>query len=369
METLLHFVARAAIALLQALPLPWVARLGRAGGGLAFWLDARHRRVALRNLTLCFGQEKSPAALRELARENFRRLGENYASAVKTAGMTPAELRPYLTFANTAKILPHQADAGRQNRVVAIGHFGNFELYARFGEFLPGFQCATTYRAVRPPALNRLLLSLRERSGCRFYERRTEGAALRQAMSDSGLLLGLLADQHAAAGGLRLRFLGHECSTSTAPAVLALRYRCPLHTSICFRTGLGRWQIEAGEEIPTREHGRARSPAAIMNDVNRAFETAIRRDPANWFWVHNRWKPFKARTNSGTLTTVNGENLDRGNPATGTESRNRPWPPARHYDYPRQTTVQSLRAQRYEHWSRGGGGGGSDFCHSGGWHR
>ena len=27
-----------------------------------------------------------------------------------------------------------------------------------------------------------------------------------------------------------------------------------------------------------------------MLDVNRAFEAAVRRDPANWFWVHNRWK-------------------------------------------------------------------------------
>jgi len=30
--------------------------------------------------------------------------------------------------------------------------------------------------------------------------------------------------------------------------------------------------------------------------VNRAYETAIRRDPANWFWVHNRWKPAGRRS-------------------------------------------------------------------------
>jgi lauroyl/myristoyl acyltransferase len=27
-----------------------------------------------------------------------------------------------------------------------------------------------------------------------------------------------------------------------------------------------------------------------MRDVNHAFEIAVRRDPANWFWVHRRWK-------------------------------------------------------------------------------
>ena len=43
-------------------------------------------------------------------------------------------------------------------------------------------------------------------------------------------------------------------------------------------------------EIPTRETGGPRPVHAIMRDVNRAFEAAVRRDPANWFWVHDRWK-------------------------------------------------------------------------------
>jgi KDO2-lipid IV(A) lauroyltransferase len=72
--------------------------------------------------------------------------------------------------------------------------------------------------------------------------------------------------------------------------VLALRYHAPLFTVYCFRLGLARWRLEFGEEIPTSENGRPRSAAEIMRDVNLAFERAVRRDPANWFWVHNRWK-------------------------------------------------------------------------------
>ena len=73
--------------------------------------------------------------------------------------------------------------------------------------------------------------------------------------------------------------------------MFALRYRLPLRTAVCFRSGPGCWRIEVGDEIPTRENGRPRSVEAIALDMNRAFETAIRRDPANWFWVHKRWKP------------------------------------------------------------------------------
>lgn len=295
METLLYFFARALIALIQSLPLTLVAWLGRTGGALAFWADARHRRVALQNLSMCFGHEKSPAEIRALAREHFRRIGENYACAIKTAAMTPDEMKAHFVFTGAEKILPHEADAGPQSRIIAIGHFGNFELYARFGQFVPIFKCATTYRALKQPSLNRLMQSLRETSGCLFFERRTEGRALREHMSDTGLLLGLLADQSEGRGGIRLPFLGHDCMTSAAPAIFALRYKCPLHTATCYRTGLAKWEIEVGDEIPTRENDAPRPTAAIMRDVNRAFEAAVRRDPANWFWVHRRWKAAKAK--------------------------------------------------------------------------
>jgi Kdo2-lipid IVA lauroyltransferase/acyltransferase len=289
MEPLLYCMARALVALIQALPLTWAARLGRFGGGLAYWLDVRHRRVTQRNLAMCFGPEKSPAELRALARETFRRIGENYTCAVKTAAMTYEELRPRVEFVGNPRILAPPAGQKPQSVVAAIGHFGNFELYARFGQFAPAYKCATTYRALRQPSLNRLLQSLRERSGCLFFERRFEAAGLKAAMNQPGIALGLLCDQ--SGGALRGPFLGHDCSTSPAPALFALRYRCALITGICYRVGLARWRIEAGADIPTHEDGRARSAADIMQDVNRAFEAAVRLDPANWFWVHRRWKP------------------------------------------------------------------------------
>ena len=171
MNALIYFFARGVVAFLQVLPLAWVARLGRAGGGLAFRLDGRHRNVVLKNLTLCFGHEKTPAEIRAIARDNFRRIGESFAGAVKTAAMSPADLRPHFDFTGVEKILPHGTSSGPQSRVVAIGHFGNFELYARFGQFVPAFRCATTYRALKQPALNRLMVALRARADCRFFER------------------------------------------------------------------------------------------------------------------------------------------------------------------------------------------------------
>ncbi len=306
---MLYLLANGLITFIQALPLSVVARLGRLGGAVTWYLDGRHRRVALRNLAMCFGQEKGAAEIHALARENFRRIGENFACAVKTAAMDFNSLRNHVECIAPTLINPPAAASLQPSSpstlqtasnplpprsiVAAIGHFGNFELYARFGQFAPAYQCATTYRGLRQASLDRLLQSLRNRSGCRFFERRFDAAALKAFMHEPGVMLGLLADQHAGDNGIRIPFLGHDCSTSAAPAIFALRYDCLLYTGICYRVGLARWRIEAGAEIPTHENGQPRSTRAIMLDINRAFEVAVRRDPANWFWVHNRWKPAK----------------------------------------------------------------------------
>jgi KDO2-lipid IV(A) lauroyltransferase len=292
MNTLIYWFGSILVALLQALPLPWVARLGRAGGALAYRFDKRHRRVALANLTLCFGNEKSPAEIRELAMENFRRIGENYASAIKTFAMSFDRLRPHVEYTGCERLLP-------PHRVVnACGHFGNFELYARVSDMVPGYQSATTYRALNQPAANRLMEKMRNRSGCLFFERRTDGPQLRAAMNRPDIILGLLADHHGGDKGLRLPFLGHDCSTNPAPAIFALRYECELYAAVCFRIGLAKWRLELGERIPTHENGQPRTVEDIMRDVLRLHEVALRRDPANWFWVHKRWKPAPAKVQS-----------------------------------------------------------------------
>jgi KDO2-lipid IV(A) lauroyltransferase len=299
--------------LLQALPLNGVARVGRFFGGLVYYCDARHRRVAIRNLTLCFGAEKSPAEIRAIARENFKRIGENFSCPVKMAIMGRVTFDERIELAGTEKLTARDVPPST-SVIMAVGHFGNFELLAHLKYGMPTHEFATTYRAVRNPAVNKILGQLRASTGCLFFERRSEGAALRNALRTNNLVLGLLSDQHSGDNGLRLPFLGHDCNTSKAPAIFALRFNAPLYTAICYRTQLAHWRVEVGEEIPTHENGQPRSLAAIMLDVNRAFEAAVRRDPANWFWVHNRWKKSKliavAEQKDQSLSSSGGEEME-----------------------------------------------------------
>jgi lauroyl/myristoyl acyltransferase len=290
MEHILYLVARTAIALIQALPIRWVARLGRCGGAVAFWLDRRHRRVALANLTRCFSNEKSAAEIKAIARENFRRLGEVYCCSVKSAAMSDDEIKTIFAVKGGEKIPATEPDGRLTNRSFVGGHFGNFELFTRVSAFIPGYRCLATYRGINPPKLDRLVFKMRTVSGNLLFDRRTGADELKAAMARGGMLLTLAIDQADRSNGIELPFMGYYAWTTRAPVVLAQRYKCVIFTPICYRLGLAKWVLEIGEPIRMEENGKRRPVEDLMRDINANLEAGVRRDPANWFWVHNRWK-------------------------------------------------------------------------------
>lgn len=308
MGFLLTLPVRLLLALVQRLPIRGAVRLGRGFGAVAWWIAQRHRRIALENLTAVFGSTMTREEIKQLAREHFRRLGENYAGAIRTAVMSADELQQVVEFSGLEN-LPVVSEPV-PNLVFAGGHFGNFELCGRVKPCLPHWQTASTYRAIHPPALDRMLQELRARYDMRFFERTREARALRQFLAQGGVALGLLADQHAGARGLWIPFFGCPCSTSAAPVILAQRYYSAIRTCLCFRVALGRWRVEFGPPIPTRHaDGSPREPAVVMGEVNAGYEAAILRDPANWFWVHRRWKPPTAQQLAQASTGAPSANL------------------------------------------------------------
>jgi lauroyl/myristoyl acyltransferase len=145
-------------------------------------------------------------------------------AAVKTAGMKPEALEKHIEFKGIDLFEKPANSASpaewKNGWIIAIGHFGNFELYARSLSSLNGRVGAATYRGLNQPGLNRLLQELRASSGVRFFDRRKEVGALRKLMTDGSVVLGLLADQ-VAGSGIFLDFLGEKCLCSTAPAIFS----------------------------------------------------------------------------------------------------------------------------------------------------
>ncbi len=290
-DSLFYLIACSFVRIIQITPLMLVGLIGRIGGFLFYFLDARHRRVAVNNLLAIMGNSLSKQEILSLARENFARIGESYLCALKTAGLPAGKLCRSLTIKGHENLdMTRRENGTLPSFMFAIGHFGNFEVYAKLAFLTPGYEIATSYRGFSKPWIDRLIMSVRNKTGTFYFERRSEGKKLRAFMNRPGTITGLLVDQSAGRKGLRLPFLGRLCSTSAAPAIFSLRYNLRLYCCLCRRVGLGRWELEISPEIPTRLCGDVRSIEDITTDVNSVLERFVLEDPANWFWVHNRWK-------------------------------------------------------------------------------
>ena len=291
MNAPLYLIACSFVRIIQLLPLKLVGFIGWVGGWIFYYLDARHRRVAVNNLSESLGKSRSQQEITSLARGNFARIGESYLSALKTAVMPASLLCRSLTIKGEENLnLKKLEDGSIPSFMFALGHFSNFEIYAKLVYLTPGYNLATTYRGFPNPWLDRLVKNVRNKTGTHYFERRSEGKKLRAFMNQPGSITGLLVDQCAGNRGLKLPFFGRPCSTTPAPALFALRYNLRLHCCLCRRIGFGRWEIEFGPEVSTRSNGSARPVEDIMRDVNSNLERFVLDDPVNWFWVHNRWK-------------------------------------------------------------------------------
>lgn len=268
--------------LLCLLSLPAVFRLGRVVGRLVHFSLPGYRRLTRANLRIAF-PEKSAAELRALTREHFATLGANLLSSVKIFSMPLAEIERHATTEGAEHL--STATAGRRSFIGVLSHMGNWELLAQLGTRLFGVASGTIYQRLGNAHLDAYMRAGRSRLGLRTFERQEGLAAATQLLREGGVL-GVLSDQHAGDKGVWCPFFDRLASTSPLPATLALRTGAALIPITIYTAGVARWRIVVSPPIEPAPGDVALTTARM----NQAIEAQIRQSPADWFWVHNRWK-------------------------------------------------------------------------------
>jgi len=99
-------------------------------------------------------------------------------------------------------------------------------------------------------------------------------------------------------------FFGRDAMTTPAPAALALKLGSVLLLVTGERMGGARFRVTFREPIAIEPSGDHDSDVlALTAKLNAALETAIRKRPSQWLWIHRRWpkpgdKPFTRRARS-----------------------------------------------------------------------
>src|SRR5437762_2896910 len=284
LDFVVYLLYRLGSAIIGGLPLPLLFVTGQFLGFFAWIVLGKYRRLALRNLAIAFGEEKSPLELRQLGCRHFQRLGANLLCSVKLTQMSPEKILHRVTVENI------EAMGGRFRAgipvVLVLSHLANWELFA---QLMPKFVGYVRNASVSQKLGNRFIDAhvrrTRSRTGLELFDRK-DGFQPVIELLRSGGGVGVLCDQHAGDHGVWAPFFGRLASTSPLASLLARRTSAALVAAGVYTDGRARWRIVFLERFDTADS----SVDALTSRINEIIEQQIRRAPEDWFWVHNRWK-------------------------------------------------------------------------------
>ena len=269
------------------LPLRGSIRTGRAFGWLGYWLAGKYRGIALKNLDIAF-PDLPLRERRRLARQHFTTLVGNLFAMEKISRIPRQELLDLVEVEGIEIV--EQLVAEKRGFVFLLGHMGNWELLALVSPLVFPCPSGTVYQRLGNARMDAHVRESRGRIGLALFERK-EGFNAACEMLRNGGCVGVLGDQHAGDAGVWCPLFGRLASTSPLAAMLALRTGAAVLTIAMHTDGSGHWRmvIEGPVKLGSRNAGEATAK------LNGALEQMIRRQPEDWFWVHNRWKTPKPK--------------------------------------------------------------------------
>ena len=261
--------------------LPYETRVPLMGTAMrrAIGPIAGYRKRAEDNLTLIYPDLEAPRR-RDLA-----------AACCDNFGRTIIENYSWLEFGEKLKDTKPQGDGlnvlskaveSQQPVIFATGHFGNHEaprqVLTAMGHTIGGL-----YRPMQNAHFNaHYARTMTSWGGPVFAQGRrgTIGFVRHLRAGGMGTLL-----YDVSAPGAHLPFLGRPARTSLSVAEIALKLGAVVIPYFGIRQADGiSFQIEV--EAPITHD----SPENMLLEMNARLEAQIARNPAQWFWIHRRWK-------------------------------------------------------------------------------
>lgn len=275
---------------LEAIPLTIRATLFE-GILVCFWaLDARHRRIARINLRIAF-PEMGEREMSRIIFRCYRRMGTMAAEFVHIPRIDREYIEKHVRIEG-AEHLRDTSDLRGVGALLLTGHFGNWELACHvFGMAVS--RVAVIVRPLKDRVLDRIVTERREWSGNRVIVKFDSAKEVMRAIrgkTSVGILIDQNVDIHK---GVLVDLFTKKAYTTDGIARLALALRTRIHSVFLYRDPVRKFHhvLKIGPALPAYPGApREEEVLRLTRRCNEELEKAIRRDPAQWFWLHRRWK-------------------------------------------------------------------------------
>jgi KDO2-lipid IV(A) lauroyltransferase len=259
-----------------------IHRCGKLLGSLLFHCIPHYRKIALSNLALAKDLNLSQPQMIQIAKQSFQNLA---TVCLEYPLLSRREKFPEIICEN-----PEEADriiAQGKGIVFFCGHLSNWEVLFIEGTFrMKGIAIG---KPIHNQRLYRWIVSIREKFGGRIIQQRNAiGEGLRALKK--GVFVGIVGDQAMPASGYSAPFLGRSAWSSTAPALLSYKTKCPIMVATTKRIP-GGYRIHYSDPIWPDTSQPIEQEAIRLMDLSLTYlQDKIKESPGEWLWQHNRWK-------------------------------------------------------------------------------
>ena len=273
-----------ALWLVHGLPLSVQAAIGRGFGRLLYALAGARRRIALRNLELCL-PELTPPAREAIAREHFGWLARSLVERGRLWHASPARLKRLIHVEGDVGL----AERGARPVMWLVPHFVGLDVAGIAALLYQGKHAASMYQAQSNPVLDAALRRGRLRLGnAAIYSRSESAKPLMRAIRRGDAFFNLPDMDFGARDAAFVPFFGIPAATLLAPSRMARALDMIVQPVVATLLPGGQgYRVEFGppwDDFPT---GDALADTARLN---RWIEQRIRASPAQYLWVHKRFK-------------------------------------------------------------------------------
>jgi KDO2-lipid IV(A) lauroyltransferase len=271
---------------LTHLPLPLLYALGRFAYFLTYHVLRWHRELAARNLANAF-PEKSAEDRAKLLKQSYVNLGQTLAETFWGFGATAEELAQRVAIENPEVI--ERYIAAKIPVVVLTAHICNWEwlLPGTGAQF--GIPIDAVYKPLRVASLDAFIRDTRSRFGGKpipiqsflFELMRRAGEARAYAM---------VADQTPPRNMDKYwtRFLNQDTAFFTGADKIARFLEAPVIYIAMRRVSKGYYSVRV--HVLVEPPYESDEDLQVVERYARRLELEIRANPADWLWVHNKWK-------------------------------------------------------------------------------
>ncbi len=276
------------VRLLGVLPRPLARAAGIALGQAVRLLHGRLSRVGMRNLQLAFPEMTEPDR-RRIVRGVFTSLGRLLAEVCRFPLYTRENVSQVAVYDGLENFLA--AEQRGKGVLFLTAHLGGWEV-GSFAHSLYGHKLHIVVRPLDNPYLDALIRRYRTLHGNTTFDKQDFARGLLSAMK-AGETVGVLMDTNMTPPqGVFVDFLGHLACTASGVARVALRTDAAVVPAFTiWDEKLGKYRIRFDPMLDLVRTGNdAADVVANTALFTKAIEGYVRSYPAQWLWVHRRWK-------------------------------------------------------------------------------